>query len=96
MPRHVEPGSAGLGVPPHKIDDGGGHLFAGLAVGAGIAAGTQLDGHFDALRSQLLILSHLDHNSALHPLAEQLTAVLVHAGDAAGCVVGVAAQPPEQ
>ena len=73
---------AGVGAPYGSA--------VGIAgVGAGIAGGAQLDGHFDALRGQLLILCHLDHNGALHPLAEQLTAVLVHAGNAAGCVVGV-------
>ena len=63
--------------------------FAGFAVRAGVAGAAQFDGHLDALCGQLLVLGHLDHDGALHPLAEQLTAVLVHTGDAAGGVVCV-------
>ena len=64
-------------------------LFAGFAVCAGVAGAAQLDGNFDALSCQLLVLSNFYHDGALDALLEQLTAVLVDAGDAAGGVVGV-------
>ena len=64
-------------------------LFAGFAVCAGVAGAAQLDGYFDALSCQLLVLSNFYHDGALDTLLEQLTAVLVDAGDAAGGVVGV-------
>ena len=63
--------------------------FAGFAIGAGVAGRAQLNRHLDALGCQFLILGYLDHDSALHALFEQLAAVLVHAGNAAGGVVGV-------
>ena len=66
-----------------------GRLFAGFAICAGVAGGAQLDGHLDALRGKLLIFGDLDHDGALDALFEQLAAVLVDAGDAAGGVVGV-------
>ena len=64
-------------------------LFAGFAVCAGVAGAAQLDRYFDALSCQLLVLSNFYHDGTLDTLLEQLTAVLVDAGDAAGGVVGV-------
>ena len=57
-------------------------LFAGFAVCAGVAGAAQLDGNFDALSCQLLVLSNFYHDCTLNPLFLQFTANII-------CIINV-------
>ena len=56
-------------------------LFAGFAVCAGVAGAAQLDGNFDALSCQLLVLSNFYHDGALHTLPLELASDFIIAFD---------------
>ena len=56
-------------------------LFAGFAVCAGVAGAAQLDGYFDALSCQLLVLSNFYHDGALHTLPLELASDFIIASD---------------
>ena len=56
-------------------------LFAGFAVCAGVAGAAQLDGNFDALSCQLLVLSNFYHDGALHTLPLELASDFIIASD---------------
>ena len=56
-------------------------LFAGFAVCAGVAGAAQLDGYFDALSCQLLVLSNFYHDGALHTFSLEFASDFIIAFD---------------